>query len=276
MDIFLNLPKLPSPSNIIISYPKQIGNSLITWDEIINPGLSEIISISYNIYRGLSVGGIFYKLNKNPININSFEDQTVSKHPNTQYWYKLSTIYLHINGKMIEGIISNPVTYQVLNTNRWFQKMNERNLWILKNDAELYDLYTYKTQGSQCPKCFDPIRGSKIISNCDVCLGTGTELGYEPTFQLYIRRKFSQTDVALANTGLKLNSIPGAWTISTVVLKNRDLIISPQGKFYTVLNGTINHAAGYLFHQELQLKELEPNDPLYNLKRITLYPDPSI
>jgi len=273
MDIFLNLPKLPPPNNIIISYPKHIGNSLITWDVMDNAGLNEVVSISYNIYRGLSVGSIFYKLNKEKIENNHFEDQTIGKHPNIQYWYKVSTSYLHTNGQIVEGIISNPVTYQVLNTNRWFQKMNDRDLWILKNDAELYDLYTFKNEGKQCPKCYDPIRGSKITSNCDVCFGTGTEFGYEPTFQLYIRRKFSQTDVALANSGLKLNSVPGAWTISTIVLKNRDLIISPQGKFYTVLNSTINHAAGYLFHQELQLKELEPNDPLYNLKRTTLYPN---
>jgi len=273
MDIFLNLPKLPPPSNIIISYPKHIGNSLITWDEVTNPGLGEVVSISYNVYRGLSVGGIFYKLNKNPLNNNVFEDKTSSKNPNTQYWYKISTIYLHTNGKMIEGTISNPVTYQVLNTNRWFQKMNDRNLWILKNDAELYDLYTYKTEGLPCPKCYDTIRGASTTPNCDVCIGTGIINGYEPTFQLYIRRKFNQTDLALANAGFRLNSTPGAWTISTIVLKNRDLIISPQGKFYTILNSTINHAAGYLFHQELQLKELDPNDPLYKIKRATLYPD---
>ena len=64
MDIFLNLPKLPAPQNITISYPKQIGNSLITWDEVLNPGLSEVVSINYNIYRGTSVSGIFYKINK--------------------------------------------------------------------------------------------------------------------------------------------------------------------------------------------------------------------
>lgn len=65
---------------------------------------------------------------------------------------------------------------------------------------------------------------------------------------------------------------PGAWTITDTRIANRDLLIAPTGVIYQVINVHINQAAGYLFHTELQLRAVDPMDPLYTMKRATLYP----
>jgi hypothetical protein len=232
----------------------------------------------YNIYRGLSAGGIFYKLNTNgPLITNRYEERSLGRNPNAVYWYKVSAVYKDINNQLIEGPLSGAIIYQVNNTNRWFKKMNERDLWILKNTGELFDLYTRLTvvdeNHPRCPKCYDPIRGVAGDPNCAICWGTGITGGYEPTIQLYVRQKPAQTTLDITPQGYVYNNVPGAWTISTIQIKNRDLLINPQGKLFSVTSSTINHAAGYFFHQELQLKELDPKDVLYNMKRVILQPE---
>jgi hypothetical protein len=54
---------------------------------------------------------------------------------------------------------------------------------------------------------------------------------------------------------------------------NRDILISPTGTIYQVTASMINQAGGYLFHQELKLKAFDMKDPIYNMKRTTLYPN---
>ena len=277
MDIQLNVRRLLAPNNIQISYPKIQGNSVITWNMVRNPDESkedkEILEVKYNVYRGISTNGIFYKQNLNPLDNNRYEDKTLGKNPNTVYWYKVSTVYLNKDNKWVEGPLSAPVIYRVNNTNKWFNKINERNLWILKNTGQLFDLYTRKMDGKKCPKCYDKVRGRASDHMCTICYGTGVEGGYEPMFQLYVRQKPATQSLDIGNAGFQLNHSPGAWTISTVELKNRDILINPQGKIFQVTSSHINQAAGYLFHQELQLKEYDVTDPIYRLKRKTLYPN---
>lgn len=275
--MLINSRRLPAPTNIQISYPKMQKHSMITWNEIKNPDDNienkEIVQINYNIYRGVSANGIFYKLNTTPISHNSYEDKTLGINPNVTYWYKVSTVYKNNLDEFVEGPLSSPVIYRVNNTNRWFNKINERNLWILKNTGQLFDLYVRKYEGVKCPKCYNELRGNAGDPDCTTCFGTGIEGGYEPMFQLYVRQKPAQTSLDLTNSGFQTNNSPGAWTISTVLIKNRDILINPQGTMFQVISSNVNQAAGYLFHQELQLKELFPTDPLYQIKRINLYPN---
>ncbi|MFW6015077.1 MAG: hypothetical protein ACOCRK_01415 [bacterium] len=269
--------QLPPPNNVFISYPKKQGHVMITWNSISHPNNNDEDNnndfiVNYNVYRGTSVNGIFYKLNDEPIKNNYFEDEKQNKNPNITYWYKVSSIYKNDSGNIIEGKSSKPIKYEVNNTNRWFKKMNERSMWILKNTGQLFDLYVRKYEGKRCPKCYDSIRGRSGNGHCEICFGTGFEDGYEPMFQLYMRLKPVQQSLDIGSHGFQINSSPGAWTISSTQIKNRDILIGPQGIIYSVTSSHINQAAGYLFHQELQLKELERTDPLYNLKRETLYP----
>jgi hypothetical protein len=279
MDIQLNAIRLPAPTNVIISYPKQQGNVSITWNNVKNPDEGNvngnIVRVMYNIYYSTISNGIFYQLNdvKNPIQTNRYEHGGRSKNPNTTYWYKVSTVYLNKAGKLIEGNLSSPIMYQVNNTNRWFKKINERDMWILKNTGQLFDLYKRKTDGKKCPKCYDTVRGNAGDGSCNICWGTGIEGGYEPVFKLFLRQKPAQTSLDVSTQGLVYKHTPGAWTISSVEIKNRDLLINPQGILFSVLNSNINQAAGVLFHQELQLIELDPNDPLYKMNRFALNPE---
>lgn len=276
MDLRINIQRLPSPSNIKISYPRVKTNAIITWDEVRisedNPLNGNIKMIGYNVYRGVSSNGIFYKQNKNPININRYDDMTLGNNPNVTYWYKVSTIYINNDDKVIEGQLSGPHMYKVNNTNKWFNKANERTLWILKNTGQLFDLYIRKYEGNKC-SCYDSLRGRSSAVDCHLCFGTGIEGGYEPMFQLYVRLKPAETALEQINTGFQYNNMPGAWTISTVQIKNRDLLIGPDGIIYSVLGSHINQAAGYLFHQELRLRELDPTDALYKMKRVNLSPN---
>jgi len=269
MDINLNTKRFPPPINIIISYPKHQSHSVISWDKVIDK--EEDKQIFYNIYRGLSKDGLFYKINNHLLNTNRFDD-TVGINPNTTYWYKISSVYL-IDNKEIEGNLSQPVVYQVNNLNRWFKKMNERSMWILKNTAVLFDLYKRKTEGDLCKKCYDKVRGNAGNNNCPNCFGTGFVGGYEGITQIYIRQKPIQQSIDLQNNGLVVNNLPGSWTISKIQIKNRDILINPQGQLFSVLNSHQNHANGFYFHQEMQLKELDPTDPLYKIQRVTLYPE---
>lgn len=276
MDFQISNRRLPAPINIKISYPKVQGQSIITWDSVRNPDQNnitgDIVTIMYNVYRGISSNGIFYKQNNTPINTNLYQDNNIGKNPNTTYWYKVSTIYLNSAGQLVEGPLSGPYQYRVTTMNKWFNKVNERNLWILKNTGMLFDLYTRKYEGVRCPKCYDKARGRAGQNGCTVCFGTGFEGGFEPQMQLYVRLKPAEESLDISTEEYTYNNIPGAWTISPVQIKNRDLLIDPEGTMYAVVSSYVNQAAGYLFHQDLKLRTLEPNDKLYQLRRSSLKP----
>lgn len=279
MNFNLNNRKLNSPNNIELSFPRNIKKMVITWNKVSNPDvnnndiLNPIISINYNIYRGTSINGLFVKINKVLISSNRYEDTYIGINPNTFYWYKVSTVATFFDGTTSESKLSEPITYKVRNENKWFNKMNERNMWILKNDSVLMDLYTRKTDGERCHKCWDDIRGQSANPNCDICFGTTFIGGYEPVFQIYVRQKPASQQLDLSSQGYIINSNPGAWTISSVQLRNRDILINPEGRMFSITTSQINHAAGYFFHQELQMKEIDPTDIRYNICRTSLYPE---
>lgn len=273
MDFNINSKRLNPPLNIVLSIPRNIRQITITWDKIVNPDTTNINSITYNVYRGTAINGIFYKLNNSPIEFNRYDDTTLQINPNTHYWYKISTVASFVDGTFSESKLSEPKIYQVKNENKWFGKINERNMWILKNTGILMDLYVRKTSGEKCPKCWDPIRGQSADPTCKVCFGTAFTNGYEPMYQLYVRQKPASQQLDLTSQGYSINSNPGAWTISSVQLHNRDLLINPEGRIFSITNSNINHAAGYYFHQELQMKELDPTDLRYNINRESLYPE---
>lgn len=264
------------PNNVIISYPRDNTHIIVTWDEARNPDKNvlnkDIKHICYNVYKGLTQNGIFYKMNNKPLETNRFEDYDVSRNPNVANWYKVSTVY-ESEGVYIEGELSHPTCFQVHNTDRWFFKMNERSLWILKNTGMLFDLYTRKYDGERCPRCFNEIRGRAGSQDCDICYGTGFVSGYDPAYQLYVRLKPTETALGVSPQMYVQENSPGAWTISNTQIKNRDLLISPTGVIYHVISSMTNQAGGYLFHQELKLKAIDYNDPLYQMKRTTLYPN---
>ena len=267
MDIQIKRLKLLPPKNIRIIYTNLKNDANITWDKVIYNDYK----IAYNIYRGTISNGIFYKLNDKPIENNKYDDRTITNNMNTTYWYKISTLY-YDNDKWIESELSNAYIYRVDNTNKWFHKINERNMWILKNTGELFDLYKRKTEGEIC-SCYDSERGQAANPNCTECYGTGFIGGYDPIFQIYIRQKPAVNNMDRTAQGLKVNNNTGAWTICDVQIRDRDILINPQGKMFRVYSCNTNHAAGYYFHQELQMYEVETNDPIYNLKRQTLYPN---
>jgi hypothetical protein len=266
LDIILNRFKLLPPKNIKIVYTNLKNDASVTWDKVNN----DEYKIGYNVYRGTIANGIFYKLNKEVILTNRYEDKNVISNINTTYWYKVSTLYY--NGEQwVESELSNANIYRVDNTNKWFHKINERNMWILKNTGELFDLYKRKTEGDRCT-CFDSVRGSAANPNCEKCYGTGFVGGYDAINQIYIRQKPANNQMDRTLEGLKINNNTGAWTICDVQIRDRDILINPQGKMFRVYSTNINHAAGYYFHQEIQMYEVETNDPIYKLKRKTLYP----
>lgn len=282
MDLQLNPKKLPAPNNINVTTLMTIGQLLITWDRVRNPdealinsGASDfslIKEVKYNIYRANSMGGIYYKLNTHPLSSPRYEDKNVNRNPNVQYFYKVSTVVILADKiTKVEGSLSNPVMFNIPTTNKWFKKMNERNMWILKNTGILMDLYRRKIEGEKCRVCWDDIR-EQGDPDCLNCFGTKFEGGYEPMTQIYVREKPNSNALELTPQGYVLNNSPGAWTISNVILNNRDLLFNIQGELLSVTSVNVNHAAGYLFHQELQLKQLDPNDTRYKIKRKTLYP----
>ena len=271
MDFKINKKKLQPPLNINVSSVKSPGTLLVTWDNVITEE-KDIISIKYNVYRSISLGGIFYKVSEKPEVRNRYEDNSVGRNPNTQYFYKVSTIAEFEDGSITEGNLSNPIIFQIPTTNKWFKKVNERNMWILKNTGVLMDLYVRKTEGERCKSCFDSIRSSSD-PDCLNCFGTTYEGGFEPMVSLYVRQKPATQNLEITSHGLIPNNNPGAWTISKISIRNRDLLINPQGQIFSVLSSQVSHAAGYLFHQELTMKELDPTDNRYKIKRHSLYPD---
>lgn len=266
----LNGKRLNPPSGIIVNYPRNIKKIVVSWNNV-TYNRKEVRYIRYNIYRGQSINGLYMKVNKTELDRNMFEDNLINLNPNIRYYYKISTVAYFHDGTRTESKFSEPQTHVVETENKWFTKMNERNMWILKNDAVLMDLYVRKIDGEKCPNCYDEYRGQASNSRCSICYGTGIVGGYEPAFQLYIRQKPVVQQITKENSGLVLNSTPGAWTISSIQIKNRDLLINPEGKIFAVTTSQVSHAAGYLFHQEFQMTELDPTDNRYNIERKTLY-----
>ena len=173
----------------MVQYTKISGQVLITWTKIplveslIQEGITQIY---YNVYRGNSFSGIFYKQNTIPLIINQYIDNALNKNPNIIYWYKISAIYKK-NDKWIEGFASRPVQYKINNLNKWFNKMNERNMWILKNDGLVFQLYQRKYEGERC-SCFDSLRGVAGNSRCPICWGTSF-IGKDSAYIYLITRK---------------------------------------------------------------------------------------
>lgn len=277
MNFNINTRRLNPPSNIVLSFPRNIRQITLTWNKVNNPDTPNselyIKSVEYNVYRGTSINGIFYKLNSNPLKDNRYDDKGININPNTTYWYKISTIANFSDGTFSESMLSIAQMYQVKNENKWFKKINERNMWVLKNTGILMDLYVRKTDGEKCSKCWDKTRGQSSDPTCKVCFGTTFVGGYEPAYQLHVRQKPAPQQLDLTSAGYMINSNPGAWTISSVQLHNRDILINPEGRIFSITNSNINHAAGYYFHQELQMKEIDPRDIRYEISRITLYPE---
>ncbi len=279
MDFNINSRRLSFPTSIKMSYPHDIKKLIITWDKIANPdkditsSILKIVDVKYNVYRSNTINGTFFKLNSKPLDTNQFIDENLSLNPNTNYWYKISTVAIFSDGSFSESIFSQPQMYKVENTNKWFNKVNERNMWILKNTGILMDLYVRKTEGEHCPDCWDDVRGQAINSKCEKCFGTGIIGGYEPMLQIYVRQKPAVQQLDLASQGYMINSNPGLWTISSIKLHNRDILINPEGRMFSITSANISHAAGYYFHQELQAKEVDPMDVKYHIQRKTLYPE---
>lgn len=265
--ININQTRLPSPSNIAIMYTRVTGQCIVTWDKIVGTEYD----VYYNIYRGISYNGIFYKQNIQPVFQNKYVDNTLNKNPNVCYWYKISSLY-KIDDQWIEGVPSRPVQYKIDNLNKWFNKMNERNFWILKNTGINCTYYQRKYEGERCT-CYDPLRGMAGSSTCNLCWGTGIKGGYSPPIELYLR--FNNVAEALQQDidswSFMQNGLT-AWTISPIRLRNRDVIMDNRGVLYSVIASTINTAAGYYWHQDMQLKSLESNDPLYNMVRTKIVP----
>lgn len=267
LNISINELRLPPPEDIMVQFTKVQNQRIITWNVL--QGTDK--QIFYNVYRGLAHNGIFYKQNLQPLATNKFIDYNVSNNPNITYWYKVSSVYLD-NGVWIEGIPSQAVQYRVNNFNKWFNKINERNMWILKMDGELFDLYTRKYEGEHCPDCYSDTRGRASQKACTTCYGTGFVGGFEPRTQIYIRIVPVEESLSIETESYRYNKQQSMWTISPIQIRNRDLLIGPDGIFYTVLSSYINKVSGYTFHQDLKTKTLEPNDPLYSMKRTTLQP----
>lgn len=266
MDINLKKTILVPPKNIKITYTNPQHNIQLTWDNVEYKGFD----IYYNVYKSTISNGVYVKQNSTPLHLNKFIDKNVIQNMNTTYWYKVSTLY-KLENEFIESDLSNGFIYKVDNTNKWFHKMNERNMWILKMDGELFDLYKRKLEGERC-SCWDSERGSASNPNCDICYGTGFVGGYDPVYQLYIRQKPANNNLSREGRGLTIKNSTGAWTICDIQIRDRDLLINPQGIMFRVTMANTDHAAGYLFHQELAMEEVETNDPIYKLKRQTLKP----
>lgn len=277
MNFEINKRYLPSPNNINVSCEHTINSLIVTWDRVKNPDENivdgDIVGVGYNVYRGTSMSGIFYKVNANLVVNSKFEDTKISLNVNTQYFYKVATVAIYRDNSQNEGPISAPAIFMVPTTNKWFKKMNERNMWILKNTGVLMELYTRKTEGPRCEHCYDEYRGQSEDPNCIHCFGTTFDGGYEPMFSLYVRQKSANQAFDLTNQGYAQNNSPGAWTISKYLIKNRDLLINPYGQIFSVTNANVSHAAGFFFHQELQTKELDRTQVIYQLKRKPIYPE---
>lgn len=258
---------LPPPTDIRIEFPKIQGQCMITWNKL--QGADH--PVFYNVYRGISFNGIFHKLNKLPLNGNKYLDYTRGNNPNIIYWYKVSSLYQD-NGQWVEGPLSESVQYQRNSPNLfWFNKINERNMWMLKNDGMYFDFYSRKYEGKHC-RCYDETRGRASQGDCPICYGTGFVGGYEPQCQLLVRLVNVEESLNISREFYQWNSSPSAWTITSLPIHNRDLLISPDGKFYHILSVVVHQANGFLFHHDLRLKYIEPQDPIYSMKRIQLKP----
>ena len=266
MNINFNNKKYNPPNNISVMISRYEQQIVITWDIIQGD------NIFYNIYYSNSINGIYYKSNQKLLNTNRYEF-TIDKNPNTEYFFKVSTYVIFDDNTYTESDLSQPVYYKIKNTNKWFKKMNERNMWILKNTGTLMNLYTVKTTGIKCTHCYNDIREQSFDPNCPVCFGTGFEGGYDPKVQIYMRQRPAQQSLDMTNNGYMLNTKPTFWTISQIHIKKRDILINQEGYLFVVISITPSHIAGYYLHQEFQMEQLQPNHPLNFLKNNNLYPE---
>lgn len=261
--------QLPPPANVLVAHVHDLRTLVVTWDEVRGANLGEV---RYNVYRSLAQQGAFVRLNSQPLLVNRYEDADISINPNVDNWYAVTAVYEPVPGTQVEGAMSRAAHYRVHNTDKWFYKINERNMWILRNTGQLFDLYTRRYTGERCPLCTDDMRMRAGTYSCPVCYGTGFVGGYEPAYSLYVRLKPVETALGVSSQMLVNDNSPGAWTITDTIIANRDLLIAPTGVIYQVLAVHVNQAAGFLFHTELRLRALDHTDQLYSMKRATLYP----
>ena len=126
-------------------------------------------------------------------------------------------------------------------------------------------------QGPRCTNCTDSMTGAKILSSCNVCMGTGYLNKYNKLLETWIGINIGPAQNIALETGATQNSGSKRDLISIVYapqLHDRDIIILKDSKLiYKIedIEPDIVGLAGNIVLQNVQASLLEPGHITYNL-----------
>ena len=145
--------------------------------------------------------------------------------------------------------------------------------------GEPSEIYKLKPYAEDCPVCWSKERSQRIKSNCDVCGGTGKINGFYNPIKVQISY----------DSNPKMSNITHDQEITTKLIQGRmtnypmvrpgDIVVNlDNNKRYKILKvdttklpglSTSDKLSGQnkVLSQILQLSEIAPTDPEYNLKR---------
>lgn len=135
-----------------------------------------------------------------------------------------------------------------------------------------------KVLGERCPKCWSSFRGQRIISDCDVCFGSGFKDGYYCPIQIQMAYDANPKKSDLQETSEDVTNFLQCRLSNYPLIRPKDLIINMNSYTrYMVVRVDKTKLPNlskskqklseenYTLSQIVTVKELNPADPQYNV-----------
>ena len=152
--------------------------------------------------------------------------------------------------------------------NLYGMEISRRHAIMLREGhaGNLMYLFIRRRLKERCPKCYDTLRGTRSMSNCPVCLGTGYLNGYYDPIGIYVSLSGEHTTV---NQSLDDTEIPGniqGWTTGFPRISLGDVLVDASTReiWHVAQIGLSTHKR-VVTKQDLVLQSQEDDLSIYKL-----------
>lgn len=142
--------------------------------------------------------------------------------------------------------------------------IRRNNLLLEKKTGTLCSIHRHRTIGTKCPRCFDPIKGRKKLSNCPDCYNTGILHGYYDPVESYVNFNVLPSAAELAGFSEVIKGQSIAWLSNYPIVQPRDIIVDRERRWRVVDRNQIEKR-GIVIRQILRIEKVNLSDIEYSL-----------
>lgn len=139
-------------------------------------------------------------------------------------------------------------------------------------------VFPVRTSGTRCPVCYDAIRQRRMLEICPQCFSTGWAAGYLAPVKMWIQiDPHTQATQVGPMIEVQDHRTTGR-TLPSPPLKTNDVILEAENVRWRVAAVSRTEKLRAAVHQELQLIQIQPGDPVWKLPieadAATFFPSP--